>query len=281
MEICFERKMRNEYRITRFGHDFPFLTDDNIGNLLIIAQQSSEDYTAFVLSSDDDIEDFLSAFNLTIEDTNQLIDTKSLAKTDNALAFQLSETKAEEKPDDVFAVLLKQFVEKCDDFPSTQEMSQFARNAYNKAYHVAEQEFLADPDAFLLKWIEAEYTVFRALERKIHAEICLHPFPDIDQFIAAANSILNTRKSRAGKALEHHLSAIFKANRLHFEEQALTEGHKRPDFVFPNGACYHNFEFPSNKLTILGAKTTCKDRWRQVATEADRADFKYLFTTQP
>ena len=32
---------------------------------------------------------------------------------------------------------------------------------------------------------------------------------------------------------------------------------------------------------MLGAKTTCKDRWRQVLTEADRAEDKYLFTLQP
>ena len=31
---------------------------------------------------------------------------------------------------------------------------------------------------------------------------------------------------------------------------------------------------------VLGAKTTCKDRWRQVLTEADRVDVKYLFTLQ-
>ena len=61
----------------------------------------------------------------------------------------------------------------------------------------------------------------------------------------------------------------------------MTEVRKKPDFVFPNGKCYHRFDFPTDKLTVLGAKTTCKDRWRQVATEADRADFKYLFTTQP
>lgn len=95
------------------------------------------------------------------------------------------------------------------------------------------------------------------------------------------NSILNARKARAGKALEHHLSAIFTANSLAFEEQVITENGKKPDFLFPNGKCYHHFEFPSNKLTILGAKTTCRDRWNQVASEAKRADFKYLFTTQP
>ena len=38
--------------------------------------------------------------------------------------------------------------------------------------------------------------------------------------------------------------------------------------------------FPADDLVILGAKTTCKDRWRQVLTEADRIDEKYLFTLQ-
>ena len=43
---------------------------------------------------------------------------------------------------------------------------------------------------------------------------------------------------------------------------------------------YHNFEFPAEKLIMLGAKTTCKDRWRQVLNEADRIDNKHLFTLQ-
>ena len=38
--------------------------------------------------------------------------------------------------------------------------------------------------------------------------------------------------------------------------------------------------FPADDLVVLGAKTTCKDRWRQVLTEADRVDIKYLFTLQ-
>lgn len=96
-----------------------------------------------------------------------------------------------------------------------------------------------------------------------------------------ANSVLNRRKSMAGKSLEHHLSAIFTANNLVFEEQAVTENNKRPDFLFPNSECYHNFEFPAEDLTMMGAKTTCKDRWRQVINEADRVDIKYLCTLQP
>ena len=34
-------------------------------------------------------------------------------------------------------------------------------------------------------------------------------------------------------------------------------------------------------LTMLGAKRTCKDRWRQVLSEADKITHKHLLTTQP
>lgn len=39
--------------------------------------------------------------------------------------------------------------------------------------------------------------------------------------------------------------------------------------------------FPSEKLRILGAKTTCKDRWRQVLAEAARVERKHLITMEP
>ena len=81
--------------------------------------------------------------------------------------------------------------------------------------------------------------------------------------------------------MEHHLAHIFTASKLRFEEQAITEDKKRPDFLFPSGTEYHDFLFPTDDLTFLGAKTTCKDRWRQVLNEADRIDTKYLFTLQP
>lgn len=60
---------------------------------------------------------------------------------------------------------------------------------------------------------------------------------------------------------------------MKFEEQV----NKKPDFIFPDGVSYHNFEFQADKLTMLGAKTTCKDRWRQVLNEADRIRDKHLF----
>jgi len=59
-----------------------------------------------------------------------------------------------------------------------------------------------------------------------------------------------------------------------------TEGNKKPDFIFPNAKAYHDQSFQSDKLIFLAAKTTCKDRWRQILNEADRIQNKFLFTLQ-
>ena len=107
------------------------------------------------------------------------------------------------------------------------------------------------------------------------------PFKDVSSFVDLANKILNRRKSRAGKSLEHHLASVFDASKIIYEEQVITEENKRPDFIFPDGQCYHNFSFPDALLVSLAAKTTCKDRWRQVINEADRIPEKHLFTLQP
>ena len=102
----------------------------------------------------------------------------------------------------------------------------------------------------------------------------------MDEFLGFSLSILNRRKSRAGKSLEHHLSTIFTSANLKFEEQVITEDKKKPDFIFPGGKEYHDMNFPVEKLVLLGAKTTLKDRWRQVISEADRIQHKHLFTLQ-
>lgn len=257
------QKTRNEYRITRFGRGFPFFHDDNVGDLLIIAKYTEEDYKGYVLSSDEDIDDFLSYFNLSPDETNQLIDISGSVN-----------------PDDRIVGLLKDFISQYDKFPDTKIMALGARECYNNAYNVDENLLRIKPDEILLNWIDTEFKLFRYMEEKVYSEIVSHPFKSIDSFVKVANEVLNRRKSRAGKSLEHHLADIFTRNELSFEEQAITEDNKKPDFIFPNGECYHNMFFPAEYLIVLGAKTTCKDRWRQVLTEADRVEVKYLFTLQ-
>jgi hypothetical protein len=65
-----------------------------------------------------------------------------------------------------------------------------------------------------------------------------------------------------------------------FSSQAESDPGKRPDFIFPSEAAYRDPSFPSEKLRMLAAKTTCKDRWRQILNEADRIQVKHLLTLQ-
>ncbi len=254
---------RNEYRITRFGRGFPFLNDENVGDLLVLARFDKDYYEAFVLQTDDEIDDFFSFFNLSYDKTNQIIDVHQA-----------------EQPEQRLLTLINDFVARYADFPDTRIMATGARNCFNEANGIVTHIIVSTPDDVLLGWLDTEYTLFKYMEEKVYSDIITKPFSSIDTFVSMANEVLNRRKSRAGKSLEHHLADIFTRNELSFEEQVITEEKKKPDFVFPNGRCYHNMTFPGEMLTVLGAKTTCKDRWRQVLNEADRVDDKYLFTLQ-
>jgi hypothetical protein len=65
-----------------------------------------------------------------------------------------------------------------------------------------------------------------------------------------------------------------------FSHRPVIERGKRPDFLFPSQAAYEDSTFPGDRLRMLAAKTTCKDRWRQVINEADRITTKHLLTLQ-
>ena len=106
-------------------------------------------------------------------------------------------------------------------------------------------------------------------------------FSTIEEFTEHANSLLNRRKSRSGRSLELQAKAIFDEEGLtSYAHDVISEGKKRPDFMFPSQEAYQDPSFPSKKLRMLAAKTTCKDRWRQVISEADRIDQKHLLTLQ-
>ena len=145
---------RNEYRITRFGRDFPFLQDDNVGDLLIIAKFTEEDYVGYVLSSDEDIDDFFATFNLPPDETNQLIDVSGIVL-----------------PDDKIAQLLLEFVNRFNSFPETKTMATGARYCFNRAYNIADEALISSPDEILLNWVDTEYRLFRLMEEKVYAEV--------------------------------------------------------------------------------------------------------------
>ena len=261
--ITYYHKAKNELRITRFGRGFPYLKPDDVGSLIVMSKMVEDEYCVTILESDD-IEAFFSHFNLPLEQVNVVIDKHAIMAPDLRLK-QLMED-----------ILLRTEI-----FPDTRDLSNYARGIFNETYGITDRDILDSPDTYLMKWLDTETELFYQFEEKFYRPVYTSPFESLKAISDFANSFLNRRKSRVGKSLEHHLANVFTTAQLRFVEQAVTEGNKKPDFLFPGVDEYHNFEFPADDLTFLGAKTTCKDRWRQVLTEANRIDCKYLFTLQP
>lgn len=160
-------------------------------------------------------------------------------------------------------------------FPTTREFSAYARTTLND---VNPQD---GPDDVLMAWMEREEILFRTLERHLIADRLAKGFDDdVDNFISFSLSVQNRRKSRVGLALENHLELLFTECGIRYSRAAITENKSKPDFIFPGRAEYHNPDFNPLKLTMLGVKSTCKDRWRQVLAEADRIKHKHLLTLE-
>ncbi|MCL2806955.1 MAG: type II restriction endonuclease [Coriobacteriia bacterium] len=262
--IYYGQGTRNEYRITRFGRGFPFLQTEHTGDLFVFVQLDDENYSGFILSTEDDIEEFLGCFGMSPSDTGSVIEI-----ADFGIEQQLEAS-------------MREFIKALSvDFPETKEMALTAQRIENDVFD-HEENALYDPDSKLVSWIDTEYTLFRMIEQERYGSTISRGFSSVEEFVVFANSVLNKRKSRAGRSLEHHLSRIFDYNALSYSPQPRTEGNKRPDFIFPSEAAYHTPNYPIEKLVLLAAKTTCKDRWRQVINEADRfkGREKHLFTLQ-
>lgn len=73
---------------------------------------------------------------------------------------------------------------------------------------------------------------------------------------------------------------IFDAFSIRYSFNVITEHRSKPDFIFPGIEEYQDDAFSVDLLVMLGAKRTCKDRWRQVLAEAERIDKKHLLTLE-
>jgi hypothetical protein len=165
-------------------------------------------------------------------------------------------------------------------FPTTAEFSDLARIT------LPEVAAADDPDAALVAWLDHEEALFRRLERRIVADRLTKGFADgtdvdVDGFISFSLSVQNRRKSRMGHSLENHLEAVFKGCGVQYARGAITEAGNKPDFLFPNQEAYQTATVGSPELVMLAAKSTCKDRWRQVLPEALKIPEKHLITLEP
>lgn len=98
--------------------------------------------------------------------------------------------------------------------------------------------------------------------------------PAIDALMLSASQ---QRKARAGYSYEHHIEAMLAGGRIPFEKQVVLASKKRPDFILPSLAFIDSGKDRADTGLILSAKTTLRERWKQV--EREKGSRRLFLTT--
>ncbi len=266
--VWYNHRSRNEVRITRFGGASSALLDpDSTGALAVFsfaldASGASQECHVWVCDSPPEEDVVLDTVGWVEPGTFRFAGRGQDAVSANNRDCRLA-------PEDMPADWL-------DDFPD-------ANTLLAKVIQLRPLDRL-DPDERLIRRRDCEYELFQSVEELLVLPTVRHGFHSMDDFIAFAQTTLQRRRVRSGRSLELHTRQILIEEGLaeghDFTHGAQSESGKRPDFLFPSKACYDDPNYPSERLRMLAVKTTCRDRWRQVTTEADRIPSKHLLTLQ-
>lgn len=263
MVTWYGAKTRREYRLTRFGKDFPWLERDNVGSLLVLIPFATDRFSAWVLDTDEDIVSVQAGLGVKIAETLGVYDRGAVPEPE-------TENECVERR-------FRGIVEALAAFPKSRVMSDETLSVLRECIRRFAQ---LDADDRLTRAINAEYQLFRMLERKLCSPQVTRPFRDVDEFLDTAQTILQRRKGRAGLSFQNHVERILADSGVPFTAQP-TVGRTRPDFILPSREAYEDPRFPRERLVVLALKTTCKDRWRQVLNEAPLVPRKHILTLQP
>jgi len=245
---------------------------------MVLCKNNDETVTMFIAKNGDTIEHQLAwLFGIKLDSLTTAGKARAISRNVNldyfsSLILEKIGIFLEQPQDPLLDNILEKFPE---GFPKTSDFSAFARSL------VKDVDPLEDADAALTEWLDHEESLFRIFERHILGEKLQTGFDNVDNFIEFSLSVQNRRKSRAGYAFENHLRHLFDCLGVKYSYNKVTENKSKPDFVFPSIQEYHDRIYPVRLLTMLGVKTTCKDRWRQVLTEAKRIKNKHLLTLEP
>ena len=252
---------RSEYRLTRFGRKFMFMDDYFVGSLLILVPRDISNFRAHVLDIDEDILEAQVALGVEIISGWGIYHKNQLDI---------------EGQDECFRHRFNDFLKGLEDFPSGDAFSEETRKALIDCVP-GFVNWTADDK--LIKGRDTEYDLFKLVEQSICGPIVERGFRNIDEFVSTANSITNRRRARAGRSFENHIRFTLEDAGIPFEHQPDIDG--RPDFVIPNADAYNDWDYPVDRLFVIGAKTTSRERWRQLLDEGMRARVKHFMTIQP
>jgi hypothetical protein len=272
---------RTEYRL--------YYTTNNVirqaqaGDLLIVGRTGKSELLAIIAKAGSTSEQQL-IWLFGLNEIQEKLVVKDFSDKNIELGFaakqiitSLGIEKEEPPAIDFLEILLDEFG---NAFPPTAIFSEFARRTLKN-----ETSPVDSPDETLLLWLEREELLFKTMEWHFVKQRLMEGFGedglDVDEFVSFSLSVQNRRKSRAGLSFENHLAHIFRENQLRFTKKGKTERNNEPDFLFPGINEYKNIDFDTSLLTMLGLKTTAKDRWRQIIPEADKIWPKHLITLEP
>jgi hypothetical protein len=274
------RTGRSEWRLYYY-EDRHVLDESEVGDLLVLIRLKESPKTlihAFVFSKDSTWFDkasllFESSGNFVVVDERS-VSTKKLGFAEEYILSLLGiETK---KLSPQIEDLVEEHLPSAK-LPTTKKMAELVHTLlpFGRDHDLDDQ---------LLQWLRFEEQLFMAWERREvqkRLDIGFTGSTAVDDFIKYSLSVQNTRKSRMGYSLENHLEKIFLIQDIKFQKKAETENGNEPDFLFPSHKDYLNLSFPSDLLSMLGAKSSLKERWRQILPEADRITEKHLCTLEP
>jgi len=140
---------------------------------------------------------------------------------------------------------------------------------------------ITDPDVRLESVLAAETELFFAINDRIGQD-------GLDKLLASGASFAaidkyfqsrqNGSKSRRGTSLMLHFSSLLTAEGIPFKRECNTGKPPPADFMVPSCDAYNDPAFPDERLRMVSAKSTLKERWTEVIPEAGRIDEKYLLT---
>lgn len=189
-----------------------------------------------------------------------------------------------------FAGEIEEFATVNATMPATADLALLARQAWmDKNETRVFDPFKLDAPGDVLREIsrQIEWDLFREYQRRERAvelvRLVLGDFPkdvtakgvirelierlpEIDAIMLSASQ---QRKARAGYSYEHHIEALLSGGDIPFEKQVMLASNRRPDFILPSLSYIDSGRQGADTGLILSAKTTLRERWKQVEREME------------
>jgi EcoRII C terminal len=176
---------------------------------------------------------------------------------------------------------LPEFISSAAAMPATELLAGKAQREYMRQHGLKNLnpfELEKPGDAIMKISRDIEYALFKQAELRFRAaevvrlltartgglvDAIVRGYPELDAIFLSASQ---TRKSRAGLSFEKHLARVLTDGGIRHEEQVIT-GNRRPDFVLPDVKTLLAAVPGDASALVLSAKTTLRERWKQVTME--------------